>query len=43
MPGPMPKYRCIYYVTHDCPNWVWVYLRCCADCAVRILSQVGVL
>ncbi|KAF8474615.1 hypothetical protein BDZ91DRAFT_758771 [Kalaharituber pfeilii] len=33
MSGPgFYKYRCKYFYTHDCPNWVWVNNSACAKC-----------
>ncbi|ERS96606.1 hypothetical protein HMPREF1624_06815 [Sporothrix schenckii ATCC 58251] len=30
--GGFYKYRCKYFMTHDCPNWVFVNYAPCADC-----------
>lgn len=32
--GGFYKYRCKYFLTHDCPNWVFVNYAPCADCCV---------
>ena len=34
--GGIYKYRCKYFLTHDCPNWVFVNYAPCADCCVSI-------
>ncbi|GJN74495.1 hypothetical protein JDV02_006043 [Purpureocillium takamizusanense] len=26
------KYRCKYFMSHNCPNWVWVANSPCASC-----------
>jgi hypothetical protein len=30
--GGFYKYRCRYFLTHNCPNWVWVHNAPCANC-----------
>jgi len=30
--GGYYKYRCKYWLTYDCPNWVWVNNSPCAHC-----------
>lgn len=30
--GGFYKYRCKYFYTHNCPNWVWVNNASCASC-----------
>jgi len=30
--GGYYKYRCKYWLTHDCPHWVWVNNAPCAHC-----------
>ncbi|CCT71470.1 uncharacterized protein FFUJ_08452 [Fusarium fujikuroi IMI 58289] len=30
--GGFYKYRCKYFYTHNCPNWVWVNNAPCASC-----------
>ncbi|KAK3933498.1 hypothetical protein QBC46DRAFT_434149 [Diplogelasinospora grovesii] len=30
--GGFYKYRCKYFYTHNCPNWVWVNNSPCASC-----------
>ncbi|KAK3943199.1 hypothetical protein QBC46DRAFT_378508 [Diplogelasinospora grovesii] len=30
--GGFYKFRCKYFYTHDCPNWVWVSHAPCASC-----------
>lgn len=30
--GGYYKYRCKYFFTHNCPNWVWVHNAPCASC-----------
>lgn len=35
--GGYYKYRCKYWLTHECPNWVWVNNASCAHCLVRWL------
>src|ERR1700712_5753689 len=32
--GGYYKYRCKYWLTHNCPNWVWVNNAPCAHCLV---------
>lgn len=32
--GGFYKYRCKYFYTHNCPNWVWVNNAPCASCLV---------
>lgn len=48
MPGTMLsggfyKYRCKYFLTHNCPNWVRVAKAPCAMCMVRDLPAAGKL
>ncbi|KAI1327650.1 hypothetical protein F5Y16DRAFT_189841 [Xylariaceae sp. FL0255] len=31
--GGFYKYRCKYFYTHDCPNWVYVNNTACATCS----------
>ncbi|EPS35065.1 hypothetical protein H072_11524 [Dactylellina haptotyla CBS 200.50] len=31
--GGYYKYRCKYFYSHNCPNWVWVNNSTCAECA----------
>jgi hypothetical protein len=33
--GGYYKYRCKYWLTYNCPNWVWVNNAPCAHCLVR--------
>ncbi|PSS22034.1 hypothetical protein M430DRAFT_40825 [Amorphotheca resinae ATCC 22711] len=30
--GGYYKYRCKYWLTYNCPNWVWVNNASCAHC-----------
>ncbi|KAK3933815.1 hypothetical protein QBC46DRAFT_326000 [Diplogelasinospora grovesii] len=30
--GGFYKYRCKYFYTHNCPNWVWANNAPCASC-----------
>jgi len=30
--GGFYKYRCRYFLSHNCPNWVWVHNAPCAAC-----------
>ncbi|CAK7203720.1 hypothetical protein SEUCBS139899_006466 [Sporothrix eucalyptigena] len=41
--GGFYKYRCKYFLTHDCPNWVFVNYAPCADCcaAGRDMDNLG--
>ncbi|KAH7320085.1 hypothetical protein B0I35DRAFT_451020 [Stachybotrys elegans] len=32
MSGGFYKYRCKYFYSHNCPNWVWVNNSPCASC-----------
>ncbi|KAG6247296.1 hypothetical protein E4U24_003236 [Claviceps purpurea] len=32
MSGGFYKYRCKYFYTHDCQNWVWMNNAPCATC-----------
>lgn len=34
MSGGFYKYRCKYFYTYNCPNWVWVSNSPCAPCVV---------
>lgn len=34
MSGGFYKYRCKYFLSHECPNWVYVNHAPCADCCV---------
>ncbi|KAG5977128.1 hypothetical protein E4U55_007036 [Claviceps digitariae] len=34
MSGGFYKYRCKYFYTHNCQNWVWVHNAPCATCLV---------
>ena len=36
--GGYYKYRCKYWLTYNCPNWVWVNNAPCAHCLVRLSS-----
>ncbi|KAI1155429.1 hypothetical protein F4825DRAFT_407754 [Nemania diffusa] len=29
------QYRCKYFVTHNCPNLVYIFGSCCAYCAAQ--------
>ncbi|KAI2622601.1 hypothetical protein GGS21DRAFT_494391 [Xylaria nigripes] len=31
--GGYYRYRCKYFYTHDCPNWVYVNHTACATCS----------
>ncbi|KAI1359187.1 hypothetical protein F5Y08DRAFT_320178 [Xylaria arbuscula] len=33
--GGFYKYRCTYFFTHECPNWVYVVNGVCAECSAR--------
>ncbi|KAI0817855.1 hypothetical protein GGR55DRAFT_43659 [Xylaria sp. FL0064] len=33
--GGFYKYRCKYFYTHECPNWVYVNNGSCAECSAR--------
>ena len=33
--GGFYKYRCKYFLTHNCPNWVYANGHACALCLVR--------
>ena len=35
------KYRCKYWLTYNCPNWVWVNNAPCAHCLVRPFCRVS--
>ena len=32
--GGYYKYRCKYFYTHNCTNWVYINKTACANCAV---------
>lgn len=34
--GGYYKYRCKYWLTYNCPNWVWVNNAPCAHCLVSL-------
>jgi hypothetical protein len=34
------KYRCKYFLTHNCPHWVWVNNASCAHCLVSVTSII---
>ncbi|KAI0412897.1 hypothetical protein F5X98DRAFT_353611 [Xylaria grammica] len=33
--GGFYKYRCKYFFTHECPNWVYVNNTACASCSAQ--------
>ncbi|KAI0967967.1 hypothetical protein F4678DRAFT_229742 [Xylaria arbuscula] len=33
--GGFYKYRCKYFYTHECPNWVYVNNTACAECSAQ--------
>ncbi|KAI0537706.1 hypothetical protein GGR58DRAFT_329430 [Xylaria digitata] len=33
--GGFYKYRCKYFYTHECPNWVYVNNTACASCSAQ--------
>ncbi|KAI0512906.1 hypothetical protein F5B22DRAFT_288965 [Xylaria bambusicola] len=33
--GGFYKYRCKYFLTHECPNWVYVNNTACAECSAQ--------
>ncbi|KAI1364815.1 hypothetical protein F5Y08DRAFT_200056 [Xylaria arbuscula] len=33
--GGFYKYRCKYFFTHECPNWVYVNNTACAECSAQ--------
>ncbi|KAG6037567.1 hypothetical protein E4U41_004901 [Claviceps citrina] len=35
MSGGFYKYRCKYFLTHECQNWVWVNNAPCATCMAQ--------
>lgn len=37
--GGFYKYRCKYFYTHNCQNWVWVNKAACASCLVRATTK----
>lgn len=37
--GGYYKYRCKYFLTHNCPNWVWVNNATCASCLVSLKCE----
>lgn len=39
--GGFYKYRCKYFYTHNCPNWVWVNNAPCASCLVSLAIFLG--
>jgi hypothetical protein len=34
--GGFYKYRCKYFLSHNCPNWVYCNGHACANCLVRL-------
>ncbi|KAI0876516.1 hypothetical protein GGS24DRAFT_451151 [Hypoxylon argillaceum] len=32
--GGFYKFRCKYFLSHECPNWVYLNGSACAECAV---------
>lgn len=41
--GGYYKYRCKYWLTYNCSNWVWVNNAPCAHCLVSIYQNAGVV
>ncbi|TVY21016.1 hypothetical protein LARI1_G000576, partial [Lachnellula arida] len=42
--GGYYKYRCKYFLTHNCPHWVWVHNAPCAYCLAEGRdSDVGLM
>lgn len=39
--GGFYKYRCKYFYTHNCTNWVYVNNAPCANCLVSLRVRVG--
>ena len=39
--GGYYKYRCKYFLTHNCPHWVWVNNAPCAHCLVSTSFIIG--
>ncbi|PHH87903.1 hypothetical protein CDD83_8256 [Cordyceps sp. RAO-2017] len=35
------KYRCKYFISHECGNWVWVANAPCAECMARGRDSEG--
>ncbi|KAI0469354.1 hypothetical protein F4859DRAFT_142763 [Xylaria cf. heliscus] len=33
--GGFYKFRCKYFFTHECPNWVYVNNTACAECSAQ--------
>ncbi|KAI0432689.1 hypothetical protein F5Y09DRAFT_301138 [Xylaria sp. FL1042] len=33
--GGFYKYRCKYFYTHECPNWVYVNNTACGECSAQ--------
>lgn len=36
--GGFPKFRCKYWSSHNCDNWVWVNGRACVYCVVSVIN-----
>ncbi|KAH7303599.1 hypothetical protein B0I35DRAFT_402273, partial [Stachybotrys elegans] len=43
MSGGFYKYRCKYFYSHNCPNWVWVNNSPCASCLADGRDEIKIL